>query len=214
MSVYQPLFPEERVLAPLQDLSAQVIDTCLRLSGLGVAPVSLALRRKLRAMNSYYTNRIEGQHTRPADIERAIRKDFDADAAIARKQRLAVAHIEVEEELERVIAGANPVALFSAARVQDIHKRLYEKLPQDDRVTEQREPIRPGQYRTKDVKAGLHVGPPWQEVEGLLDGWAARYAGLPGKENLESARAPVEIAIPLKSLRFLFPNLWPEVETD
>jgi Fic family protein len=184
ISQFQPLFPEERVLAPLQDLSARVIDSCLRLTGHGVAPVAVALRPKLRAMNSYYTNRIEGQHTRPADIERAIRKDFDADATIARKQRLAVAHIEVEEELERGIDGASPVALFSPALVRDIHKRLYEKLPELDRITDQDEPIRPGQYRTKDVKAGLHIAPPWQEVEGLMDGWAAHYAALPGKENL------------------------------
>jgi Fic family protein len=184
ISQFQPLFPEERVLAPLQDLSARVIDSCLRLTGHGVAPVAVALRPKLRAMNSYYTNRIEGQHTRPADIERAIRKDFDADAAIARKQRLAVAHIEVEEELERGIDGASPVALFSPALVRDIHMRLYEKLPELDRITDQDEPIRPGQYRTKDVKAGLHISPPWQEVEGLMDGWAAHYAALPGKENL------------------------------
>jgi Fic family protein len=184
ISQFQPLFPEERVLAPLQDLSARVIDSCLRLTGHGVAPVAVALRPKLRAMNSYYTNRIEGQHTRPADIERAIRKEFDADATIARKQRLAVAHIEVEEELERGIDGASPVALFSPALVRDIHKRLYEKLPELDRITDQDEPIRPGQYRTKDVKAGLHIAPPWQEVEGLMDGWAAHYAALPGKENL------------------------------
>ena len=112
LSVYQPLFPEERVLAPLQDLSAQVIDTCLRFSGHGVAPVAVALRRKLRAMNSYYTNRIEGQHTRPADIERAIRKDFDADTAIARKQRLAVAHIEVEEARFRRKISSPLCAIF------------------------------------------------------------------------------------------------------
>jgi hypothetical protein len=31
-------------------------------------------------MNSYYTNKIESQQTRPADIERALRRDFDADA--------------------------------------------------------------------------------------------------------------------------------------
>jgi hypothetical protein len=67
----------------------------------------------------HYTNRIEGQHTRPADIDRAIRKDFDADAAIAMKQRLAVAHIEVEEELEQGIAGANPVAPFSPVSARE-----------------------------------------------------------------------------------------------
>lgn len=36
-----------------------------------------------------YSNRIEGQQTRPADIERALEKKFDADQAQARKQRLA-----------------------------------------------------------------------------------------------------------------------------
>ena len=29
-----------------------------------------------------------------------------------------------------------------------------------------------------------------------------------------SSRSPVEFAIPLKSLRFLFPRLWPEAEVD
>lgn len=184
LSVFQPLFPEERVLGPLHDLSAQVIDACLRLAGHGVAPVAVALRPKLRAMNSYYTNRIEGQHTRPADIERAIRKDFDADAAIARKQRLAVAHIDVEDEFERSTGATTPTALFSGALVREIHARLYGKLPQSDQTSDEGEPVRPGQYRMKDVSAGLHVAPPWQEVEGLVDGWATRYAALRGKESL------------------------------
>ena len=184
LSAFQPLFPEERVLGPLHDLSAQVIDGCLRLAGHGVAPVAVALRPKLRAMNSYYTNRIEGQQTRPADIERAIRKDFDADAAIARKQRLAVAHIEVEDELERSTGATAPTALFSGALVREIHARLYGKLPASDQKTDQGEPVRAGQYRMKDVSAGLHVAPPWQEVEGLVDGWAARYTELRGKESL------------------------------
>ncbi len=183
-SVFQPLFPEDRVLGPLHDLSAQVIDGCLRLAGHGVAPVAAALRPKLRSMNSYYTNRIEGQHTRPADIERAIRKEFDADATIARKQRLALAHIEVEDELERATADTPPAALFSGAVVRDIHARLYGKLPGSDQITDQGEPVRAGQCRTKDVSTGLHVAPPWTEVEGLVDAWAARYAELRGKENL------------------------------
>ena len=36
-------------------------------------PVAKELRRLLRAMNSYYTNRIEGQHTRPAELEQTGR---------------------------------------------------------------------------------------------------------------------------------------------
>ena len=30
----------------------------------------------------------------------------------------------------------------------------------------------------------------------------------------DTPRAPVEFSIPTRSLRFLFPNLWPEAETD
>lgn len=35
-----------------------------------------------------------------------------------------------------------------------------------------------------------------------------------GVLTAESHRGPVAFAAPMKSLRFLFPNLWPEVETD
>jgi len=183
-SVFQPLFPEERMLGPLHDLSAQVIDGCLRLGGQGAMPVAAALRGKLRAMNSYYTNRIEGQHTRPADIERALRKEFDAVASIARKQRLAIAHMEVESELEDETGQSPAPALFSDALVRDIQARLYGKLPPADRATEQGQVVTPGAYRKKDVSAGLHVAPPWQDVEGLMQAWAGRYGQLRGKENL------------------------------
>jgi len=46
-------------------------------------------------MNSYYSNRIEGQHTWQFEIEQALRQDFSADRDMAAKQRLAVAQIDV-----------------------------------------------------------------------------------------------------------------------
>ncbi|MBP7711660.1 MAG: hypothetical protein KA217_04255 [Gammaproteobacteria bacterium] len=52
---------------------------------------------------------VEGQHTRPADIERALARVFDADAWPARKQRLAVAHMEAEGGLEAQASGATSV---------------------------------------------------------------------------------------------------------
>jgi hypothetical protein len=35
-----------------------------------------------------------------------------------------------------------------------------------------------------------------------------------GVLKAETSRAPVQFAVPLKSLRFLFPRLWPEAEAD
>ena len=84
---FQPLYPEERVLAPLLELASQLVAECHRLEGQAGAPLVRALRPKLRAMNSYYTNKIEDQHTKPAAIERALKQQFDANAAMARKQQ-------------------------------------------------------------------------------------------------------------------------------
>lgn len=180
---FSPLYPEERVLGPLQDLAAQLLNEC-HLLGRAGEPLANALRPGLRAMNSYYSNLIEGQQTKPAAIEQALHKQFDADAELARKQRLAVAHIEVEVALEKKIGGAEPRTLFDGAFVQEIHRLLYSALPAADRVTEEGEPIAPGMYRRRDVTAGRHVAPAWNDVEGLVGGWADRYRNLSGAEAL------------------------------
>jgi Fic family protein len=184
ISLFQPLFPEERVLGPLHERAAELIRECHTLRGQAGESIVRALRPKLRAMNSYYTNKIEGQHTQPAEIEQAIQKDFSADAAIARKQRVAVAHMEVEAQLEQAFENSAPGRIFSTAVVHEIHGLLYQKLPEADRFTDDGEPIVPGEYREKDVRAGRHVAPPSKDVDGLMHAWAERYCKLAGTEAL------------------------------
>jgi len=179
---FQPLYPEERVTSPLLELAAELVAECHRLGGRAGEPVRRALHPRLRAMNSYYTNKIEGQHTLPSDIERAMRREFDADAALAKKQRLAVAHMEVEQQLEE--RRTTPRDLFDRKLVREIHGLLYGKLPEADRVTDEGRPIVPGEYRRDDVTVGRHVAPPWKDIDDLLNGWADRYRSLAGTEAL------------------------------
>lgn len=182
LSVFQPLFPEERLLAPLQERAATLIAECHRLSAQAGTSLAAAVRPLLRAMNSYYTNKIEGQHTRPADIERALAAQFDADTRQARKQRLALAHMNAEAELEPKAAEATREALYQGAWVAEIHRALYVRLPPEDRVTDEGVPIMPGVFRQRDVSAGRHLAPPFGEVEGLVEGWGAGYRALAGAE--------------------------------
>lgn len=184
ISQFQPLFPEEHVLGPLHELAAELVTECHTLRGQAGVAIVRALSPKLRAMNSYYTNKIEGQHTRPAEIERAIQKNFNADAGLARKQRVAVAHMEVEQQLELALTKTARGEIFSPLLVCEIHGLLYSKLPEADRVSDEGDPIVPGKYRTKDVKAGRHVAPPCKDVAGLMEGWAERYRKLAGAEAL------------------------------
>ena len=183
LGLFQPLFPEDRVLGPLHELAGELIRACHDLRAVAGPPLIVALAPKLRAMNSYYTNKIEGEHTRPADIERALRQEFDANEGLARRQRVALAHMQVEAELEAHLSGVGVAALYAPGIVPQIHRRLYEKLPAIDRVTGEGVQIVPGAYRQRDVTAGRHLAPAWAEVDGLMRGWADFYAALPGLEK-------------------------------
>ena len=90
---FEPLLPSEARLEPLLAKAHDLGRAAGRLAG---QPIASELRSLLRAMNSYYSNRIEGQHTRPHELEQALRRDFSQNTALAARQRLAIAHIEAQ----------------------------------------------------------------------------------------------------------------------
>jgi Fic family protein len=181
---FSPLYPEDRALGPLSELAATLLSECHRLGAQASEPLVRALRPRLRAMNSYYSNKIEGQHTKPAAIEQALQQHFDADAALAKKQRLALAHMEVENEIEQKAQRLDAKALFEAGFVKEIHQFLYSKLPAADRVTDDGKPVVPGEFRRDEVLAGRHLAPPWKDVEDLVQAWGSRYRTVSGAEAL------------------------------
>lgn len=173
---FEPLLPADARLEPLLTKAHDLSRLATALAGTRVAP---ELRSLLRSMNSYYTNRIEGQHTRPHEIDQALRQDFSKDAALAAKQRLAVAHIGAEEALEQRYSGAEGArALYSMQAVQDLHRELFGRLPAVDLRTSENEPIVPGQLRTREVKVGQHVAPTHASVPRFLARWAGFYGGV------------------------------------
>jgi Fic family protein len=170
---FEPLLPSDARIAPLLAKAHDLSRLATLLSG---SRVPVELRSLLRSMNSYYTNRIEGQHTRPHEIEQALRQDFSKDAALATKQRLAVAHIEAEAALEQRYTGAEgALALYSVDAVQDIHRELFARLPASDLFTPENEAIVPGQLRLREVKVGQHVAPAHASVPRFLARWAGFY---------------------------------------
>ena len=120
---FEPLMPAGARLEPLLAKAHDLSRSAMALVGRRVPD---ELRSLLRSMNSYYTNRIEGQHTRPHEIEQALQSDFSQDAKLAAKQRLAVAHIEAEIALEQRFVGADgALALYTPATVQTLHHELF-----------------------------------------------------------------------------------------
>jgi Fic family protein len=164
---FEPLLPT----LPQPALDALAEEVCRRGFELKrlVHPVTEArIAHLLRSVNSYYSNRIEGQHTHPRDIERALRKSFSREPAKARLQRLAVSHIETQIEMERRLEEKPDLAVFSAQFLADLHHDFYARLPKGDRLTQEGDEVAPGYFRRRDVIVGVHEAPSWQSVPAFL----------------------------------------------
>lgn len=173
---FEPLLPASLKQEPLLAKAHDLARSATQLAGLPVAP---ALRGLLRGMNSYYTNRIEGQHTRPLEIEQALARNFSGNKELAARQRLALAHIEAEAEIEKRYAGeAGACQLYSAAAVCDLHRELFARLPAEDLASAEGEPIVPGGLRGREVQVGQHVAPTFKSLPALLERWGDFYGGI------------------------------------
>lgn len=173
---FEPLMPADAQMEPLLAKAHDLSRAATRLAGKQAPP---ELRSLLRSMNSYYTNRIEGQHTRPREIDQALRKDFSKDTQLATRQRLAVAHIDAEAALEKRFAGAGGAqALYTTDAVQLLHHALFDRLPAQDLLTDEGEPIIPGQLRQREVQVGAHVAPAFASVPAFLQRWGGYYGAV------------------------------------
>lgn len=142
-----PQFPE-----PLVSRAGQIARDAALLAGAAHPASRQVIRELVRSMNSYYSNRIEGQGSHPWDIERALRNDFSEKPGVAQLQRLALAHIEAEKDLEQMVEGGQ--SPLTAAFLQNAHRALYGRLSIEDRTTKEGMVVQPGEIRTKEVYVG------------------------------------------------------------
>jgi Fic family protein len=179
---FEPLMPDEAKLAPLLERASDLTRAATALGTASGKAAQLELRTLLRSMNSYYTNRIEGEHTRPSDIERALQQDFSANADLARKQRLAVAHIRTEQsceaEVERRLAASGEEGarwLYSSDALTWLHGALFADLPPGDLRLSDGSLMTPGQLRKRLVAVGRHEAPTPKSLPAFIERWAGAY---------------------------------------
>ena len=173
---FEPLLPAPAKQEPLLAKAHDLARSASQLAGL---PVAGELRGLLRGMNSYYTNRIEGQHTRPLEIEQALARNFSANKELAARQRLAIAHIDAEAAIEQRYSGeSGGRQLYAAAAVRDLHRELFSRLPPEDLVTSEGEPVVPGELHQREVQVGRHVAPAHASLPVLLERWGQFYGDI------------------------------------
>lgn len=174
----EPLLPSEHVSGPLLEQAHDLMVEAQRLNGFCHMAARQELRGLLRAMNSYYSNKIEGQHTLPTEIEDALKSDFAQDADKAHRQHLAVAHIRTEEWLESaplMVPTAPWAGCFWSDVICGIHGHLFSQVPENTPASGNL--VVPGVLRSQGVSVGRHAAPAHEAVVPMLSRWAQVYGG-------------------------------------
>ena len=179
--LFEPLLPQEHRMGALLEKASDLIREAASLGASAAPGAAVQLRELLRSMNSYYTNRIEGEHTRPSDIERALLKDFSKESDVARRQRLAVSHIQTEITCERLIqakldSGETVIPwLYSTQALVWLHLQLFGGLTPEDLTLADGSLLTPGQVRTRGVAVGIHEAPNAKALPAFLSRWEEVY---------------------------------------
>jgi len=171
----EPMRPEESKV--LNDLGTDLV---ARASGLAarVNPIlSAGLGDLVRSMNCYYSNLIEGHHTLPVDIDRALHNDYAEEPERRNLQKEARAHIEIQRLIDR---GAAPSPVVSTEFILWVHREFCQRLPEDllwveNPETHERLKVVPGELRQRHVKVGRHVPIDPEDIPRFLERFAEAY---------------------------------------
>jgi len=182
---FEPLLPQKE-LGELVERTRDVLAKSYRLQQAVHASTLASLRELVRAMNSYYSNLIEGQGTHPQNIARALKADFSQKPAVAQRQRIALAHIEAEKSLEQKMAKGRlrEVDALKSGFLVEAHRGLYSLLSEGDRTTTDGQLIEPGKLRQADVTVGAHKAPAHASVVAFLQRMDEVYPRLLGMDSL------------------------------
>lgn len=157
----EPLLPSDRS-GSLSALAAELLRKSSMLSGRLHSITRATLADHLARMNSYYSNLIEGHHTHPLAIERALVADYSRDPAKRALQLESKAHVQVQQLLERRSAEEPGLDAWSPDLIAWIHRELYARMPPEFRIVRgdgRAVAVVPGALRGVEVQVGAHVAP-------------------------------------------------------
>ena len=188
VSSMEPMMP--RVTPELISLSGAIRE---RIGGLKekLHPITAkAVSAVVADMNSYYSNLIEGHHTYPKDIERALQNDFSSNLQERDKQLLGLAHVKTENA---ILSYATEENIFTPGTLLKIHETFYANLPESMRLSKSQSgkeyQIIPGKFRNFEVAVGAHQPPASKSLEKFIARFCEAYKNIPIGEILIATAA-------------------------
>ncbi len=177
-----PVLPGKGNMGPLKDMAQEIITASAGLEGRVASETAIALGDRLRLINSYYSNLIEGHKTSIPDIESALHKVFSQDPEKKYAQELCAAHVETERRFIQLVDSQQERNICDQQFLSDIHAAFYANLPEEHLYTHSqggftKYPVHPGVIRDVNVSVDGRSphGPDYQNLPALLKTFANAY---------------------------------------
>lgn len=200
----------EEVSEAISNVVAELASATARLETALDPRTAQNLADMVRIMNTYYSNLIEGHNTRPADIERALAGELDADAGRRNLQIEAAAHVWVQMEIDQLgIRGELPEPA-SPDFLKWLHGQFFRGAAKEVLLVRGQGVefiMEPGAWRSHpehDVAVGRHHPPASGRVSDFMTYFAERYRFAP------LGKAARILAIPAAHHRFNYIHPFPD----
>ncbi len=198
------------VTPAISDRLAALASATTELSGKLNPLVAKEARDLVRIMNCYYSNLIEGHHTRPRDIARALAGEFSQNQATRNLQLEASAHIRLQAEIDEQARTDRLPDPASQHFIRHLHQAFYAELP-DNMLLIRGNGIEfmmePGAFRSQtihDNAVGNHLPPSSSRVAAFMDRFSEVYAA--DKNNGHALMR----AVPAAHHRFAYIHPFPD----
>lgn len=178
-----PMIPQEMTLDreesnSLRDKATELIGADSYLAGRINSTVMDVMTQHMRLMNSYYSNRIEGNPTTLREIREAMKGVYSEEPTKKDFAKESIAHIKVQDWLE-----GNPVEkadIYKVDFICSIHEQFMMQIPEEKRVVWNQErtdstPVIPGEIRETDADVGNHEAPSGDDLKYCLHRFEEAY---------------------------------------
>lgn len=169
---FTPFIRQDTAPEELQDQIVKVMLLDAELNAKIPRPLRVPMTNLLRVVNSYYSNKIEGNSTLPADILRAEQTQEAPQEVKASKDFLEIKrHIEAQRRLTD--DPIDPVAVCTRDTISRLHREFYVGVPEemlDIQLNDKGDVVRmvPGVFREYGVRVGHHTPPTVAQMGGHL----------------------------------------------
>jgi len=174
-----PILPDAKHLGELKDMAQELYTASAAMEGSIALETARQLGERLRFVNSYYSNLIEGHKTTIPEIERALSRDFSDKPERRYAQELCAAHVLTEREIMGKLFESPDQNVCQPSYLSEIHRKFYGHLPPEHQFTHHAGgfsaiPVMAGEFRDLEVSVDGRTqhGPDARDLPGVMESFA------------------------------------------